>query len=417
MIKYSFTCNSLKLKHFAKWLYMLLCFPNHQRFIRLFCEILASYLAIPPERVFLFASGRMGLYTLLKSLALQPDDEVIVPGYTCVVVTNAIKYAGLKIRYIDIQSETLNLDTKLLLESITPKTKVIVVSHNFGIVYEDIPLIKQKFPHIIVVEDAAHALGSRFKNGRKTGTEGDAAFFSFEYSKPITTGLGGALIVNNAQLHPAIEELYNRFGFPPRFATVKVLITLFVQLLTSYRYTVCLRGLMIQGIKLLALLATTSKAEIQGAMPHHYPSRLAPHLALLGFLQMQEIEAISCRKAAIAGVYHKMCQEISGVYDIYNAEYVYVRYPVIFSETADQSRIDEIGFLVKIKTGIALGEWFNDVVHPKGSYRYDYKDYSCKIGEIMAQRIINFPINIHTTIDTQTTRKLISIFNDFLLTG
>lgn len=106
-----------------------------------------------------------------------------------------------------------------------------------------------------------------------------------------------------------------------------------------------------------------------------------------------------------------MCQEITGIYEIYNPDYVYVRYPVIFSETVDSSRIDKIKLLVREKTGIVLGEWFNDVVHPKGSYRYGYEDHSCGVGESMARQIINLPINIHTAIDKKTIDKIKTIIN------
>lgn len=414
MIRSSFVCNSLKISHMFQWLLRSVFCLDKQRFCRYFVEALAASLAVPAHRVFLFGAGRMALFSLLEALQLQPEDEVIVPGYTCVVVSNAVKYAGLKIRYIDIEPDSLNLDTAAVLAQVTPRTKVIVVSHNFGIVYEDIPVIKEKFPHIIVVEDAAHALGSRFQDGQKAGTKGDAAFFSFEYSKPITTGLGGALVVNNPQLAAGISAHYQAVAPAPTWPTVKIFLTLLALLCTSYRATAWARGWVLGGLKLLGLYAATSQREIQGERPPHYPTKLAPHLALLGYLQLQEIDAINARKANLAGMYHQICGRLPGMRDFYHPDYVYVRYPIIVPATVDENRLEALKLAIRNKTGLLIGDWFNDVVHPRGSYRYGYRDHTCMTGEYVAQHIINFPINIHTTLNEKLLSDIYHIIKNII---
>ena len=80
-----------------------------------------------PSSWFYFWKGRVALFCLLKSLNLNKEDEVILPGLTCVVVPNAIIYAGLKPVYVDINTDTYNLDVNLIEQKITKRTKAIII--------------------------------------------------------------------------------------------------------------------------------------------------------------------------------------------------------------------------------------------------------------------------------------------------
>ena len=77
-------------------------------------EQIASFLNCQPNNIFLYWKGRVALYAFLKSLDLKKDDEVIIPAFTCVVVPNAIIYAGLKPVYVDISTETFNMDISVV---------------------------------------------------------------------------------------------------------------------------------------------------------------------------------------------------------------------------------------------------------------------------------------------------------------
>ena len=108
-------------------------------------SIISEYFEVPEDQVFFYGAGRMSVMGLLKSINVQSDDEVIVAGYTCVVLTNAVKFGGCKVKYVDIRKETLNLDTEKVLSSISDRTRAIIVPHNFGIPYEDIQKLKSQF--------------------------------------------------------------------------------------------------------------------------------------------------------------------------------------------------------------------------------------------------------------------------------
>jgi len=152
------------------------------------------------ERAFAFWKGRVALYALLRALEVGAGDEVILPGYTCVMNVNPIKYAGAKPVYVDIEPDTFNMNVNLLKEKITNKTKVIIAQHTYGYPCEMDMIMKiAQSRGIPVIEDCCLALGSKYK-GRMVGTFGRAGYFSSQWNKPYTTGLGGMVITSDRQL-------------------------------------------------------------------------------------------------------------------------------------------------------------------------------------------------------------------------
>ncbi len=163
---------------------------------------------------FFFFKGRVALYAILKTIGLKPEDEIILTGFTCVVVPNAIRYLGAKPIYVDIELETYNIDPEKIEEKVTEQTKGIIAQHTFGIPAEmdKIFEIAKKY-NLYVIEDSCHAIGSKYK-GKEVGTFGDAAFFSSQWSKPVTTGLGGWAVMNDTDLKEKMEKMYAEFIEP-----------------------------------------------------------------------------------------------------------------------------------------------------------------------------------------------------------
>lgn len=120
---------------------------------------IADILGCDESRIFLYWKGRVALYAILKALQINEGDEVIIPALTCVVVPNAIIYAGLKPVYIDVEEATFNMNTSLIESSITKKTKVIICQNTFGLSsnIEQILLIARKY-NLLTVEDCTHGL-------------------------------------------------------------------------------------------------------------------------------------------------------------------------------------------------------------------------------------------------------------------
>lgn len=132
---------------------------------------------------------------------LQPGDEVIMPSFTFVSTANAFALRGAIPVFVDIRSDTLNIDERLILSAITPKTKAVVPVHYGGVACEMDHILKiARNNQLIVIEDAAQALLSSYR-GRYLGTLGDIGCLSFHETKNVISGEGGAIMVNNGLGH------------------------------------------------------------------------------------------------------------------------------------------------------------------------------------------------------------------------
>lgn len=150
-------------------------------------------------------------------LDIQHDDEVIVPCFTFVSTINAFVLRGAKPVFIDIRSDTLNLDETQLEKLITPKTKAIIPVHYGGVGCEmDTIMDVSKKYNIPVIEDNAHGLLGKYK-GQFLGTFGVMATQSFHETKNFSCGEGGALLVNNPDLYQRAEIIREKGTNRSRF--------------------------------------------------------------------------------------------------------------------------------------------------------------------------------------------------------
>lgn len=130
---------------------------------------------------------------------IQPGDEVIVPSFTFVSTVNAFVLRGAKPVFIDIRSDTLNMDETHLQRLFTPRTKDIVPVHYAGVGCEMDPICNIANEHnISIIEDNAHGLFGKYK-GQFPGTFGSFATQSFYETKNFMCGEGGVLLINDPQ--------------------------------------------------------------------------------------------------------------------------------------------------------------------------------------------------------------------------
>jgi len=149
-----------------------------------------------------FASGRGALYAILRALGVGPGDEVIVPGFTCLVVPAAVIFAGAVPRFADIDQRTFNVDPASLADQVGSRTRVVVAQHTFG-APADLAAFRRAAPSAAIVEDCAHSSGAAV-HGTRLGAAGDAAFFSLELTKPISAGSGGVAVTGRADIAAAL---------------------------------------------------------------------------------------------------------------------------------------------------------------------------------------------------------------------
>ncbi|HPI78091.1 MAG TPA: aminotransferase class I/II-fold pyridoxal phosphate-dependent enzyme, partial [bacterium] len=139
-------------------------------------------------------SGTAALHVALAAAGAGPGDEVIAPPYTFIATVSAIIQQNAVPVFADIDRDTLNIDPARVEEKITRRTKAVVPVHLFGLPADmDMITAIAKRRGIMVIEDACQAHGALYK-GRKVGSMGDMACFSFQESKNMAAGEGGAIV-------------------------------------------------------------------------------------------------------------------------------------------------------------------------------------------------------------------------------
>jgi dTDP-4-amino-4,6-dideoxygalactose transaminase len=162
------------------------------------------------------ASGTDALHLCLNALDIRSGDEVITTPFTFIASAEAITYDGAVPVFVDIERDTLNINTSQIEEKITSKTKAIVVVHLFGqpANMKEIMDIAKKY-NLRVIEDCAQAFGATY-NGTPVGTMGDSGCFSFYPSKNLGAyGDGGMMITNNLDIFDKVKLLRNHGTVAP----------------------------------------------------------------------------------------------------------------------------------------------------------------------------------------------------------
>jgi dTDP-4-amino-4,6-dideoxygalactose transaminase len=154
------------------------------------------------------SDGTTAFHIILRALEIGPGDEVITVSHTFIATAEAIILTGAKPVFVDIDPTTCLMDVSQVEARITPKTKAILPVHLYGQTVEMDPLLEiAKRHNLKVVEDACQAHGAEYK-GRKAGSLGDAAGFSFYYSKNLGAyGEGGFITTNDAELADKMRKI------------------------------------------------------------------------------------------------------------------------------------------------------------------------------------------------------------------
>jgi dTDP-4-amino-4,6-dideoxygalactose transaminase len=353
------------------------------------------------SNVLTFNSGRSALYMILRAFGIGREDEVILQAFTCVAVPNSVIWTGATPIYVDIDS-TYNMDPSLIESKITQKTKAIIVQHTFGIpakMNEIMALAKKH--NLWVIEDCAHSLGATYK-GKKLGTIGDAAIFSFGRDKIISSVFGGlgTIAKKHADAWTKLKELHGALSYPSGFWVVQQLIhpIAFGIILPWYRLTVGKVVLwLLQKIGILGFPVYSE--EKQTHRPLIFTSKYPNGLATLLLLQLKKLDRYNAKRKARVAQYIQALQKKEGL-DVlaFQEGAVYLRYPILVGTPA--------GLQTRAKrSGVLLGNWYHNVIDPTGVdfARVQYKKGSCPQAEAVAERIINLPTNI----SEQSARRVI----------
>lgn len=183
-------------------------------------------------------NGTVAIQVAIKALGLTECDEVICPTFTYIASANPITEVGAKVIFVDSLADSWQMNSEDIERKITPKTKAIMVVHLYGhpCDMDKIMRIAQKY-NLYVIEDCAEAIGSEY-DGKKVGSFGDIACFSFFGNKTITCGEGGMVLTNSEYLHERIckikgqglakyrEYWHDTLGFNYRMTNIQAAIGL-----------------------------------------------------------------------------------------------------------------------------------------------------------------------------------------------
>jgi perosamine synthetase len=372
--------------------------PEEQQFARDFEAFFGNGLCVPT------AKGRVALFAGLKALELPANSVVAMPAYTCVVVASAVMFAGHRPFYVDIDPATYNIDYNSLEKALPADTRAVIAQHTYGIpadISRIADLCKRKQIHLI--EDCCHSFVST-QNGKLCGTFGDFAFFSGQWNKFFTSGLGGFFHTRDEQLARRAAEILLSADAPTPAKDLQMRLQIFlhnhlVRPQTKAMMTALYRLLTHSGI----ISGSSNQEELLGHLPADYVSRLTPAQLCKGSAELKKVDANISHRQALTDYY---ISELSGQGFRFpalpaNSNAVYLRLPL---------RVKNRPALLgkAMWRGIELGDWFETPLHANGAplAEFGYTEGSCPHAEQACAEVVNLPV--HPGISQREARRIVA---------
>ncbi len=356
-------------------------------------QAIADVLRCNADQIMLYWKGRVALYAILKAMGIKEGDEVIIPAFTCIVVPNAIKYIGAKPVYVDISPENYNSDIKKLKEAITDKTKVILCQNTFGLssnIEEIIKIADEN--NLFTIEDCTHGFGGYY-NGKPNGSYCDAAFYSTQWNKPFSTGIGGFLVVNNKSLVEKIKIL-EKEKIKPTFAseyTLSFLLFFRKYFINNYSYQ-SLVGLFRFLSKKNLIIGSTQGDELSGIqMPEEYFKDISGVQVRAGLKKLKHLDEVNKLRKKNAADYSGFLKSKGKNFvdeKLFN-NHLFLKYPLLVKDR-------EMFFRLAHKDKIVLGDWFISPLYPikENLNLWDFDVNKFPISVDISKKIVNLPTDV-----------------------
>jgi perosamine synthetase len=251
-----------------------------------------------------FSSGRNSLRAILKAMRIGEGDEVIVPGLTCVVVPYTILHGGAKPVYVDIGTD-YRMNPEALRAALNPRTKAIIAQHTFGLPERMSDIVRlAKARGIRVIEDCAHVLPGSAHDGKLLGAWGDAAYFSFERGKTMSSGWGGAAVTQDETLGQRLYQIKQEVPPLSRDDNLRIGAQLFLTILTHHPDLFALVGLIRGSLSRKGVFPNSVPAsECSGEPPSQLFGRLADIQGSLLLRQIKRLSSVSARRRACVSAF------------------------------------------------------------------------------------------------------------------
>ncbi len=305
------------------------------------------------------SSGTAGLHAAMHAAGIGPGDEVIVPAMTFVATASAVVFQGGTPVFADVLRDTLLIDPDQVEAHLTSRTKAVVAVDYAGqpCDYERLRSIAEEHD-LFLVADACHALGAAYR-GRRVGTLADLTVFSFHPVKHITTGEGGMVVTDDAELGAKMRRFRNHgISQDHRQRETK----------GSWFYEV-------------------------GDLGYNY--RLTDFQCALGISQMRKLPDWVERRRSIAGRYDTAFSEVPGVEPLAVREDAYHSYHLyIIRLNLDRLRASRAEIFAALRSeGIGVNvHYIPPHLHPFYRTRFGTKPGTCPVAEEAYPRILSLPI-------------------------
>lgn len=353
------------------------------------------------NEIFHYWKGRVALSAIFKAIDLSEDDEVILPAFTCVVVPNAILYLKAKPIYVDINLKTYNTTLKKIKSKVTPKTKVVICQNTFGLSSEVDEISKWcKQNNIITIEDCTHGFGGKFK-GSPNGSFCDFAFYSSQWNKPHSTGIGGFAIVNDSNYITKLRRVNKDLIKPGLKSTfiLKSLIFTRKNLVSENNYWRLLKLYRYLSKKNLVVGSSSGEEISSIEEPKKYFSGASKTQIKEGEKSVKSLKKDIILRKENALIYYDFLQKNNKTNvskDLFD-NHSFLKYPLLVSNQTEFLELAK-------KNKIELGEWFNSPIHP---VQQDFKLWKLNIEEFPnAKKISKLIVNLPT--DTNNINNVLS---------
>ncbi len=383
-------------------------------------EEFKKYLGI--KYAFSFNSGRSAFLSILKSLDLNLENEVLLQAFTCNAAINPVLWANLKPIYVDCDEKTFNIDIDDLRKKITPNSRILIVQHTFGLPV-DINEIQKiaKENNLILIEDCAHSLGAEYlpshqnfgsggkekKGGlpteaqwAKVGTFGKAAFFSFSRDKIISSVYGGMAVTNDENLAEKIRKFQEEINYPSYFWIFQQILHPVLMnsvILPIYNFFDLGKVILVLSQCFHILSKAIHWKEKRGKKPSYFPKKLPNALALLALNQFKKLERFNKHREKIADFYYNQLKNSSFELPprFSDRKNVFLRF------TVKHKNAHQIIWEAWKKQNILVGDWYTTPIAPYNTKldEIKYKLGSCPTAEKLAKITLNLPTHINISIE------------------
>jgi len=342
-----------------------------------------------------FNSGRSSLMALMQSLELPEGSQVLLQAFTCNAAVNPIRWAGLVPVYVDCD-QNYNLSVDDLKKKINSKSRVVMVQHTFG-QPADMDEIKKVCDenNLVLIEDCAHSLGAEYK-GKKVGTFGRAAFFSFGRDKMISCVYGGMAVTNDDGLAKKIAAFQENCGYPQAdWIAQQLRHPIMMARWVLPTYPILGRHLLVLFQHANVLSKAIHWKEKQGMAPDYFPRRLPNALAVPVLNQFKKLGAYNAHRQEMAEFYFNELKNtnyaLPSRFDDRKA--VYLRFAI---------RHDNAPKIIKKawSKNLLIGDWYRTPVDPFDTRpeSVGYEKGSCPNAEKFSGKMINLPTHINISV-------------------